>query len=159
MAADRVVDLCRLLGQSESIQLEFDWRQIEDEIEFPLAQDFKRLATIFSGVGIADFFWLLTPNGANLNLDFLTQRDRLADSLSILTESEPIPYPIDDLAPWAISDNGDAPYFLKNSNLTVVNGSRGPEWSEYDGSASQFLYDVLTGRFRTPIFPDDIVVD
>jgi len=126
-----------------------------------LPPDFMQLAIQWGPGRFGGFLWLLVPGAENQDLALEVHANRQLRALrEVEAAGEPMPYEIDRLLPWALSDNGDVAYWRVTGEpagwAVVVNESRGPEWHEFPGGASEFLLAWLTGHERVPVFPDDV---
>lgn len=143
-----------------------NWDDVERHLGHQLPSDYRHLVEAY-GAGIVDrFLWILQPQSRNEHLDMRRQtRARLESLKQSRNEGEAIPYDIDSshghLIAWAVTDNGDC-YFWRRTSLElpeswtiVVNEARGPRWEEFNGSATAFLVALLSGRFRSKVFPED----
>ncbi len=143
----------------------FDWSRIEEDLGIHLPSDYKWFLERYGMGEIDNFVLLFHPTTANQHINLKKQ---VADTLWALREvrdgGEHVPYPIfperGGVVPWSRTDNGDVCYWLTSepdpdSWIVVVNESRGPEWEEYRGSATGFLAEVLSGRRRFSIFPEN----
>ncbi|HEU0131006.1 MAG TPA: hypothetical protein VFQ85_08455 [Mycobacteriales bacterium] len=127
-----------------------------------LPADYRALVDTYGPGTFDEFLWVLQPSAANPNLDLERQRTVRIDALrEVAASGEPVPYPVDTLLPWAVTDNGDVCYWLTSGTAdagtwpVVVNGARGPEWVSFTGSATAFLAAVLAGELVVAVFPDD----
>ncbi|WP_154663724.1 SMI1/KNR4 family protein [Saccharomonospora iraqiensis] len=141
-----------------------DWQEIETRIG-NLPGDYKRLVEDYGEGSFDDFITVLHPSG-NEHIDLATVNSEVIWSLRSLEEAdEAIPYGIADgqagITPWAVSDNGDLCFWVRDpvdvpaSWKVVVKEGRSPIWEYFDGSATEFLYSVLSGLHRSSIFPQD----
>ncbi len=126
-----------------------------------LPPDFLQLAIQWGPGRFGGFLWLLVPGAENRDLALEVQANRQLRALRDLEAGgEPVPYEIDRLLPWAISDNGDVAYWRVDGEpgewTVAINESRGPEWHEFAGGAAEFVLAWLTGHERVPVFPDDV---
>jgi len=126
-----------------------------------LPPDFMQLAIQWGPGRFGGFLWLLVPGAENQDLALEVQANRQLRALrEVEAGGEPVPYEIDRLLPWAVSDNGDVAYWRADGEpaqwSVVVNEGRGPEWHEFPGGAVEFLLAWLTGNERVSVFPDDV---
>jgi hypothetical protein len=125
----------------------------------PLPADYVELASTYGAGCFDEFIWLLVPGAQNPNLDLDRQTDVRLDALHALDED--LPY--EPLLPFAFTDNGDVVYWHATGEpdewTVAVNESRGPEWHAYQGTATEFLVETLSGRHRVPMFPPDFPSD
>jgi hypothetical protein len=103
------------------------------------------------------------PGAENPSLDLAEQeRPRLQALRELQAGGEPMPHPVEELLPWAITDNGDVAYWRTTGDpdawTVTVNEARGPEWHDYPGGTADFLVAWLIGHERVAVFPDDVPV-
>ena len=147
-----------------------DWKSAEEALGFGLPSDYRQLVEVYGAGSFDEFISLLVPGHENPHLDLLRQRDVRLDALRTLREGgETIPFDVDagqeDIVPWAITDNGDVVYWIREPRdapddwRVVVNEARGPAWEAFAGSATEFLAAVLSETTRIAIFPEDFPSD
>ena len=124
--------------------------------------DYKLLIEAYGPGSFDRFIWVLQPSGTNPNLDMSLQRGVQLTALHELKAAgEEMPYSDEELAPWAITDNGDVCYWLLSASddpddwVVTVNEARGPRWTTFTLSASEFLVAVLSGDLSVDQFPDN----
>ena len=137
-----------------------NWRDVEDQLGFPLPPDFRSVTDVYGEGIFDDFLWLLHPTSANPHRNLVRQLQVQRETLAAIELYEGPPP--EDLVPWAMSGNGDVCYWKLDSDpqrlpgrVIAVNEGRGPEWAEYSMSATEWLLAVLTGRISVPVFPRD----
>ena len=127
-----------------------------------LPADYAALARAYGPGGFGGFLWLLLPGAENPNLELGRQTElRRQDLREVRDDGEALPYEPDDLVPWAITDNGDTLYWRTGAAdpdawTVTINEGRGPDWHDFDGSATAFLAAWLAGREHPSVFPDDV---
>jgi hypothetical protein len=138
-----------------------DWSTVERSLGAGLPGDYKKLVDAYGPGSFNGFLWLVQPMPGS-HLDLVARRDTALSTLRTLQEmGEELPHPPDRLLPWAVSIDGDTCYWLREPEdspdewRVVANESRGPEWEDFPGPATDFLLAVLSGTLRTPVFPDD----
>lgn len=147
-----------------------DWQAAEEAVGSALPTDYKQLVKAYGPGSFDDFIWILQPMHDNRHLDLVHQRDIQLDALRTLRAGgEEIPFDVDageeELLPWAITDNGDVVYWLRRPGQSpdewpvAINAARDPRWEQYDGSATEFLADVLSKKRRLSVFPEDVPSD
>jgi hypothetical protein len=159
-------ELISLVPPSGTPSVGFEWDAAEEVLGVRLPSDYKRLIETY-GVGAFDgFLWILQPRAGNEHLDMLVQRTLRLDALRRLRSGgEQIPYETErgreEILPWATTDNGDVCYWVMrpreeaDSWTVTVNEGRGPEWIDYQGTATEFLTACLSRSVRIAVFPDD----
>ena len=156
-------ELTRLVPATAAVPRTFDWPDVERRLGTAVPADFRALVETYGSGEFDEFLTVLVPAHENPHLDVAGRRDSALDALHKVAEYEPapqpMPYPIDQLLPWAVTANGDTCYWLMEGGPdgwpTVVNEGRGPEWDAFDGTATEFLVETLSGRVRIAVFPDD----
>ena len=91
---------------------------------------------------------VLVPGAANQELALEVHANRQLRALREV--GEVVPYEIDRLLPWAITDNGDVLFWRVEGEpvdwTVVINEGRGPEWHAFAGGALAWLVAWLAGR-------------
>jgi len=130
----------------------------------PLPDAYKEFIGQYGTGCIDGYIWIYSPIAANSNLSMKDQSSRQLDAIrNALQDDNRFPYDVSErsgeLLPFGITDNGD---FLlwrtvgsPNSWSIVVLESRLGAYEEFALSAAEFLVQVLTGKLRASIFPDD----
>lgn len=139
-----------------------DWTNIEHRLGFQLPLDYRELVDTYGQGSFDRFIWVLQPSSTNHNLDMVRQRrERLAALRTLRDSGEPTPFGAEELAPWAITDNGDVCYWvisaldLPDEWTIAVNEARGQRWLSFEFGAAEFLVAVLSERLRVEVFPED----
>jgi hypothetical protein len=158
------------------------WKMTEEALGFRLPDDYKALAESYGLGAFDDFLWVLIPNSRNDHLDLLIKGDISLNALKMgeeevvphesqirtnpMAESRIVeaipngPHAQDEVFyPWAITDNGDTLYWLKNRGADrwaiVINESRGPRWARFEMATCEFLAALFRRDIRVEVFPDD----
>lgn len=136
-----------------------DWPEVERRLGTRLPTDYTLLIASYGEGSFDDFIWVLHPTTINPNLHLDTQIRLAGAALREVNDTFAASH---ELMPWAITDNGDACYWLMSDTdvdpedwRVAVNESRGPEWDVANLTASGWLGAVLSGRLRLPFFPPD----
>jgi hypothetical protein len=141
-----------------------DWSAAERDLGIRLPKDYQHLVDTYGLGCFDDFLWLLHPAALSphLNLGRQIAIRRKALEEGQLPGEQPTP---DEVIPWAYTDNGDVCYWKvipvsdPNKWTILVNESRGPRWEEFEGSTTDWLAAVLSGRHRIRSFPSDFPSD
>ena len=168
--ASAVNELKSLVPPARAPLPELDWTYIEHRLGHRLPLDYKRLVEAYGEGSFDGFLWILQPSETNQNLGLVRQHRARLDALRTLRDSgEAVPFNVkesaEELIPWAITDNGDACYWVISGSddpdewVVAVNEARGPLWKSFELSASEFLVAVLSGDLRVDVFPDDFPSD
>ena len=126
---------------------------------FPIG--YKEIIESYGTFAFGDFIWVLNPFTDNPNIQLANQMRVRRDALTSLKQefSEAIPYRIENLVPWFITDNGDVGYWVAAGDCdtwrTAVNATRDAEWFKASSNSVEFLCDVLTKTITVPFFPED----
>ncbi len=168
--ASALSDLKTLIQPTREPLQECDWADIERRLGLRLPLDYKLLVEAYGPGSFDRFIWVLQPSGTNPNLDLSLQRGvQLTALRELLAAGEELPFGVEigdeELAPWAITDNGDVCHWLLSASddpddwVVTVNEARGPRWTTFNLSASEFLVAVLSGDLPVDQFPDDFPSD
>lgn len=146
----------------------YDWHDVE-QVLGALPHDYKELVELYGPATFDSFISVFAPNAARPALDLATQA---GDQLWAMREVaaawglDEIPFDLDtslkgELLPWAITVNGDLCFLVRRGATAeewsvAVYESRGPDWFHFEGTATQFLYGVLSGDVVCPIFVPDL---
>jgi hypothetical protein len=141
-----------------------DWSSVEQEIGTALPPDYKAFVETYGGGTIDHFLSVLTPIGPTKWANLVWRAHATEDPMDLASPRamhapfEPYPAPGGLLA-FAQTDNGDVLYWKTvggPENWTVVVfPPRAPEYLEFDGSMTEFLEALFTGRVSSEIFPRD----
>jgi hypothetical protein len=145
---------------------EGEWRNIEDKIGFHLPSDYKLFIQYYGTGALNDFLYVFNPFTLNKNLNLLSQREDMIDSYRILKYNSPEKYPfsansdVGGLLPWGITDNGDELYWLitgKDSNQWKIVSFKASDsyYETHDLTLTEYLAQLLEGRLKTHLYPDD----
>lgn len=140
------------------------WRSVEERLGLCLPSDYKVAVSTYGLGSIDGFVWLLSPFTHNVHLNLFCEIKRCASAFQEfkkLTSSE-IPYELYPLSPrglvpWAITDNGDVLYWIRDADREYLVGqqSRVAEWAEWRMSITEFLVGLVDRSICVPFFPDD----
>jgi hypothetical protein len=163
-------ELAAFLGWPGTRPAEFEWTDVEAELGYQLPADFKALMSQFPSGAFVERFYVPSPVQGREWLDrFQETGEILLNDLFDRRESaeeegenpaEIVPYPIHPepggLIPWGSGDEHGyywlATDLAKPDDWTVVYGlTHDVGWGKYDGTMSQFLYEVITGTYTDPM--------
>ncbi|MEV5444957.1 histone-like nucleoid-structuring protein Lsr2 [Streptomyces sp. NPDC052644] len=154
--------LCPPPGPSMSIK----WDTVEAELRMPLPRDYKELAErygpgrfcdylgVFHPYAVTGFADLTGPVPGRVRAHLREDHDR---------GSFPVPCHPDLLFAVGATDNGEYLFWITEPETdpdawrVAVNEARGPRWYTHDGTLTDFLVAVLSGRTRVPQFPADLL--
>jgi hypothetical protein len=159
MPEDAFERLLDLIPAPTSGGVAIDWIAVERGLGLRLPPDYKHIVETY-GLGLFDgFLWILHPTTPNSNLRLDKQIE--ATRWALVEVSDAFAQP-NELTAWARTENGDTCYWLNRDHSDdpdhwqiAVNESRGPDWEVFDLTTSGWLEAVLSGRLRTPLFPED----
>lgn len=154
----RSADLADLFGWQPQNTTSLSWEVVEERLGFTFPSDFKDLTSIFGSGIFQRFVFVLAP--AQHESAFAAFRNEMNEALEIAKNNEPLPYLLfperGGLIPWA--DAGEACTVFWRTDRggadewTVVYCDDGfSEWEEFDGSATEFLFELFSGRVESEI--------
>jgi hypothetical protein len=140
-----------------------EWSRVEERLGSRLPSDYKEYIDTYGTGQINGLLWPHNPFAANR---FLNLFRLVADEVGALRRrkdlsgDEVCPYPLypepGGLLPWGLTDNGDVLFWLTKGQpdgwLVVVNGTRSPEYDEYDESMTSFLTKLVAGVIVSRFF-------
>jgi hypothetical protein len=157
-------ELRRLVPPPEDPPPPADWTAARDELGFDLPEDYRELIDLY-GPGLFDEeLRVLAPGHQNEGLDLLRGTDQQLRGLRYRRDQagEHIPYepePVGGgLIAWGITGNGDVCYWrvvdaeAPASWTVVVDEVRGGEWHPFDGTVTEFLAGLFSGRVRAEFY-------
>lgn len=122
----------------------------------PVPRDYADLVATYGPGQFDEFIWLLAPGIDDPYLDLERQAEVRLGALETMGDENPYGAA---LLPFAFTDNGDVAFWHTVGDpedwRVVANESRGPEWYEFHGTATEFLLATLKGTERVPFFPED----
>ncbi|MEU5878031.1 SMI1/KNR4 family protein [Spirillospora sp. NPDC047279] len=154
-------ELRLILGRAEGSRPGPDWERVEREIGLRLPGDYKLIVTEYPGLTIDRFLTVHRPAGESFHDLRSFAESILEGARELRDEFDEIPYPLypeeGGVYPWGSTANGDHVFWQvtgpPDSWPVVVAGRDYAEddWWRFDGSASDFLAGVLTGRVSCPV--------
>jgi hypothetical protein len=168
---DALEELRRLVPPPAEQPPPADWAAAREQLGFDLPEDYRALIDVY-GAGLFDEeLSVLAPGHPNRNLDLLWQADRQLSGLRYVRDhaGEELPYepePVSGgLLPWGITGNGDVAYWRvvdagKPAGWTViVDEVRGGEWHPFEGTVTEFLAGLFSGRVTAEFYGGDWPTD
>ncbi|HEU4962862.1 MAG TPA: SMI1/KNR4 family protein [Bacilli bacterium] len=138
---------------------------MEELLGTSLPPDYKEFIDMYGTGSINEFLWVLNPFEKNEYLNLVLQNKVALDAYSVSKSQFPEDFPhnvfpeSNGLLLWGGTDNGDELFWLTKGApdvwSLVIYETRSCEYSEYDCTMSQFLYDILSGTLTCEILPDD----
>ena len=156
---DDLLAIVRPPNDGRSIAVE--WGEFESSLGFSLPGDYKWLIDTYGPGKFDNFLHVLQPYSESEYVQLGHWLVRGREILHQLSRREEHPYPVDELLPVAITDNGDTIYWVSrpldvpDSWTITANEARGVRWPDFGGGIVNFLVEVLSGRLRFEIFPAD----
>ncbi|WP_443744652.1 SMI1/KNR4 family protein [Streptomyces sudanensis] len=142
------------------------WDRVEAALGMSLPQDYKELADRYGPGDFCDYLGVFHPHGAT-EFSHLTGpvpgRVRAYLRKDYDQGTHPVPCDPDLLFVIGSTDNGEYIFWITEPKTDpdawriAVNEARGPRWYLHDGTLTDFLVAVLSGRVRVPQFPDSIL--
>ncbi|WP_187645497.1 histone-like nucleoid-structuring protein Lsr2 [Streptomyces sp. TRM49041] len=139
-----------------------DWQAVEDTLGMTLPDDYKQMASTYGPGAFCDFIRIYHPRSATPWVD-LTGRMPTAIREQLRQAHDqgtyPVPHDPRHLFAIGVTDNGEYLFWITDPQdqpdtwRIAVNEARGPRWYTYDGTLTNFLTEVLTGRITVPLFP------
>ena len=156
-------DLVNLVPPPQQARIEVDWPRIEADLGTPLPRDYKVLVETYGPGSFDDFLNVFQPVTPFLTIELAYQARRGEETLDYLRDQghEAIPFGRDELMAVAGTDNGDTIYWVKRPRdkpdaWTITgNEARNTDWPQFSDGLVAFLYAIMSGRLRFPIFPED----
>ncbi|MFI6415367.1 histone-like nucleoid-structuring protein Lsr2 [Streptomyces sp. NPDC050585] len=143
-----------------------DWADVENSLRLRLPQDYKDLAAAYGPGAFCDFIRIYHPRSATqwVNLTGPMPATIRAQLQHALDRGTSIPYRPGEMFAIGVTDNGNHLFWIideqqedPNTWCIAVNEARGPRWYTYDGTLTDFLTAVLSGRLHVPMFPHDLL--
>lgn len=148
------------------VPVDKDWTTVENKLGVSLPLDYKIFIEKYGSGRIGKFLSIFNAFSANENLNLAMQvENQLKVYSELKANGEILPYKLfpdaGGILPFAITDNGDVLFWQtigKPSEWTIlVNESRSPDWQEFEMSLETFLFELLSRKLRTNIFPQNFL--
>ncbi|WP_228978582.1 histone-like nucleoid-structuring protein Lsr2 [Streptomyces sp. DH12] len=142
-----------------------DWDAVENNLDMRLPRDYMDFAAIYGPGAFCEYIRIYHPLGATRWVDITgpmptTIRNQLQQALD---QGAAIPHNPQRLFAIGVTDNGEHLFWITDPQEApdtwriVVNEARGSRWYTFDGTLTEFLIAVLTGRTDVPMFPRDLL--
>lgn len=165
--ADCVSRLAEIAGVAAEESRSFDWSAIEDDLGLGLPADYKLLAESFPAGWFRGWVQLRLPERTGDDRPRLLS-DFAAGQLRSLREFREtgeckFPFPLfpepGGVLPWGYLRSPGVAYWLTAPGdpeqwPVIVATEEGDYWERFDGSACEFLAEVMAGRYDASRFPD-----
>lgn len=158
---DRLIRLCPPPSRERAT---IDWDALHARIGVVLPPEYREVTEVYGLGDYGAFLHLFVPCARNRFFNLEQQIEWQLDAVRFIADDYPAeaPYPLDyrtgGLLPIGLSDNGDVVFYLTDPKRPwdiVIHESRGPEWDQVEGPIDRFLARVLSGEYRSPIFPEN----
>jgi len=140
---------------------------VRAELGVELPEDYVALIREWGAGGFNDYIDLYEPGHPNPNLELVGQaREWEWVVKEVRAQGEQLPFApeieVGGLLAWGADGAGDPCFWHMRSQdpaswVIVIQEARGPDWHCYEGGLVDFLVDVLEGRERVLLFPDDVL--
>lgn len=157
-------ELRRLVPPPDDQPPPADWAAAREKFGFDLPADYRELVDVYGSGLFDEELSVLAPGRDGETWDLLRQTDKQLWGLRYVRDQagEEPPYepePVGGgLIPWGITGNGDVCYWRvidveqPSSWTVVVDEVRGGEWYPFDGTVTEFLAGLFSGRVRAEFY-------
>jgi hypothetical protein len=164
---DALQELMRLVPPPDQPPPPADWAAAREKFGFDLPDDYRELIDVYGSGLFDEELSVLAPGRDSETWDLLRQTDKQLSGLRYVRDQagEELPYepePVSGgLIPWGITGNGDVGYWrvvdaeAPSSWTVVVDEVRGGEWHPFDGTVTDFLAGLFSGRVRAEFYDGD----
>lgn len=153
-------ELRAMIAPPRGVVARTDWGDVQAALGIELPTDYRCLVDEFGGGHIDEYLYLSEPQRRNPYYELCEAgSDRVEALEHFWDRGEERP---EELAgtgarvyPWAITDNGEALYWLMEPGtpaddwIVTVNEARGPRRDRFDVGCLGFLTGVLSGRITS----------
>jgi len=142
-----------------------DWTKVEMALGTPLPVDYKEFVNLYGTGVIRNHIGIYNPFAEFRDLNLLAQVDEILDGWRKLgAKYEEYSYPfypeLDGLLPWGRTDSGNDLFWRTHGEpdewTVAFSESRGPEIEQFDGSMTEFLVDLFSGKLKSDVLQGDI---
>ncbi|MFD9408905.1 SMI1/KNR4 family protein [Streptomyces sp. NPDC059989] len=142
-----------------------DWDAVEAALGMRLPADYQRLADAYGPGGYFGYLCVYHPAAVGEFTELtgpMPARIRAHLQRDWDDGRHPVPYDPRHLFAIGVTDNGEYLFWITDSQdapdtwRIAVNEARGPRWFTYDGTLTEFLAGVRSGRTTVPQFPGDL---
>ncbi|MEU6882889.1 histone-like nucleoid-structuring protein Lsr2 [Streptomyces sp. NPDC046712] len=143
-----------------------DWAAVERTLGMPLPRDYKQLADAYGPGAFCGFLSFYHPLAPTEWVDLTgPMPSRIRQQLQQDRDGGTFPVPHDpqSLFPMGVTGNGNYLFWITEPPTApdrwhvAVNEARGPRWYTHEGSITDLLLAVLSGRESVPLFPRDLL--
>ncbi|MBC2373031.1 SMI1/KNR4 family protein [Listeria booriae] len=138
-----------------------EWKDAEKKLGVEFPPDYKEFISTFGTGVIDDFLWIYNPFTDNKNVNIFVQMKGNNAAYCTLKEEFPDDYPysvfpeIGGLLPLGVTDNGDVLNWITTPGKWTILVYGGSGNFEYQGTITEFIFDVLSQNINCIVFPDD----
>lgn len=166
MPSPRVVELAALLQWQPRNTSTLSWETVQERSGITFPADFKELTSAF-GTGIFDHIVGVIAPAEDEQALAAFVRD-MRETLRLAKGNKPLPYRLfpdpDGLIPWGRAGDGCTLFWRTDRGgpeewTVVFCNDAFAEWEEFDGSASEFIFELISGRIETSIIDFEPVDD
>ncbi|MEE1798154.1 Lsr2 family protein [Streptomyces sp. JV176] len=161
-----ITELARLCPPPADTPPAINWPEVESTLGMRLPADYKEIADTYGPGVFCGYLHLYHPHGQTpwVNLTGpmpATLRTQLEETPD--RDHSRAPYAPQNLFAIGVTDNGEYLFWItdpQNAPDTwhiTVNEARGTRWYTHDGTLTQFLTAVISGRTSVPMFPKDLL--
>lgn len=164
MGKDYVEELAQIVDLAPEPKVRIDWERVESKLGRRLPSDYKAFAERFGPGDFDGSIFVAVPRGFGPRLDFFGELERSIEILrSLAADGIPVPYPLypekGGLISWGSTIEGEVLYWRTDDAdpdrwPVILHAHRTDDWLEFQGSATHFLYALLTGETAVPVLPD-----
>lgn len=158
MPSRRVAELVALLRWQPVDTATLSWATAQERLGITFPDDYKELMSVF-GTGVFDnVVGVISPVESPAALAALTKEVR--ERLRLARANEPVPYRLfpdrGGLFPWAEAGDGCTLFWRTdrggpNDWTIAFCDADFSEWEEFDGSASEFIFELISGHLHSDI--------
>jgi hypothetical protein len=165
--SEALEELERLVPPPDDPPPPADWAAAREKFGFDLPEDYREMIDVY-GAGLFDEeLRVYAPGHQNASLDLLRGTDEELWGLRYLRDEagDQLPYepePVSGgLISWGVTGNGDVCYWRvidagdPSGWTVVVHEPRGAEWHPFDGTVTEFLAGLFSGRVRAEFYDGD----
>lgn len=158
----RSADLAALLKWQPRNSAQLPWDTVEERLGHALPSDYKDLVSTF-GTGVFErAVGVISPADSEASLVFF--REEMNRVLEIARNNEPLPHRLfpdrGGLVPWGEVGDGCTLFWRTDKGdpdqwTVIYCDAEFSEWEEFDGSASEFVFELISGRIESELIEYD----
>ncbi|MFG7946299.1 hypothetical protein DEH18_29775 [Streptomyces sp. NHF165] len=159
-------ELIRLCPPPEQVA-EIDWPAVEQTLGMSLPRDYKELASVYGPGSFCDFISIYHPNETTPWVSLtghmpMAVREQLVQFREQARFST-LPHEPEELFAVGVTDNGNHLFWVTEPRSEpdawsiAIDDEGGHSWYSFDGSLTEFLVALLSGREEVPVFPGGLL--